>query len=72
MSKPYRPSNGSEGECFQLAFCNQCTKDTEDVMCDILNRSFWYPIGDPEYPTEWIVDDDGLNNPRCTAFQRKG
>ena len=27
MSKPYQPSNGSEGEGFQEAFCNHCERD---------------------------------------------
>jgi hypothetical protein len=71
MSKPYRPSNGSESEIFQWNWCFCCTKDTEASPCDILGRSFWHNIGDLEYPTEWIVDDDGLSNPRCTAFEAK-
>ena len=68
--KPYRPSNGTEGEIFQEHFCYRCTKDSEASPCDILGRSFWNDLGDPDYPTEWIENDDG-SNPRCTAFDPK-
>jgi hypothetical protein len=75
MSKPYRPSNGTEGDYFCSDFCFRCKKypdeDNANKDCDILARSFWYDIDDPKYPTEWIVDDDGLSNPRCTAFEEK-
>ena len=72
MSKSYRPSNGSEGESFMAVFCNRCKKDADyENPCEILGRSFWHQTGDPEYPAEWIMDDDGLSNPRCTAFEEK-
>ncbi len=71
MSNPYRPSNGSEGDYFMADWCARCTKDTVAVPCPILGASFCYQIGDPLYPPEWIVDDDGLSNARCTAFEEK-
>ena len=72
MTQPYRPSNGTEGLDFTARFCDRCTKGPDDEKdCDILARSFWHNIDEPEYPTEWIVDDDGLSSPRCTAFERK-
>ena len=27
MSRPYQPSNGSEGEGFHAAFCDHCARD---------------------------------------------
>jgi len=71
----YRPSNGTEGEIFMERFCYRCTKlsvDDDSKDCDILTRSFWYAIGDPEYPKEWIANDaTGLQDPRCTAFEAR-
>lgn len=69
MSKPYRPSNGTEGMDFMEQFCVRCKKD-EDERCPILGRTMAYQVDEPEYPVEWIRDDDG-RNPRCTAFEAK-
>lgn len=67
----YRPSNGTEGECFQGQWCERCTKDDADneVYCDILTRTAAFGIEDPEYPKEWTYGDDG--QPICTAFDGK-
>ena len=60
MSKPYRPSNGTEGEGFIEAFCVRCWFDRNED-CPILAASF----GDGA--KEWIMDDDGTNQ-RCTQY----
>lgn len=71
--KPYRPSNGSEGDMFRHAFCDRCIHerdyDPESGAggCEILGRSLFHDIGDPEYPGEWTHDDKG--RPTCTAFE---
>lgn len=72
--KPYRPSSGTEGMCFDDEFCSKCKKDHQYRIdldpvggCNILADTFIYYKDDPKYPKEWISDDDG-NNPRCTAF----
>lgn len=75
-SKPYRPSNGSEGMAFEAAFCADChyeDRDRNDPLdmsdgCNILARALAFQIGDPEYPKEWIRDPD----PRCTYFRKLG
>lgn len=36
--------------------------------CPILARTMIYDIKDPEYPTEWVVDDNDIFDTRCTAF----
>lgn len=65
MSKPYRPSNGSEGEWFFNTYCDRCWFDrTED--CPILAATLVYEVDDPEYPKEWV--DDGDRCGRCTQF----
>lgn len=71
--KPYRPSNGTEGEIFQEDFCAKCPRDAkfrEDPEkhegCEILARTMAYNVTDPEYPKEWIYDEKG--EPTCTAF----
>lgn len=38
-------------------------------MCDIIASTMAFSKGDPEYPTEWIQDDNG-NNPRCTKWTK--
>jgi len=68
---PYRPGNGTEGAIFMDRFCCRCKRD-EDFQsgtgdsCEIAALSIAFRIGDPEYPKEWIEDDQG---PRCTAFE---
>jgi hypothetical protein len=66
VSQPYRPSNGTEGDSFMAAFCERCMKFSH---CKILARSMAFRIDDPEYPTQWIRDDEGA---RCTSFQARG
>lgn len=76
MSRPYQPSNGSEGEGFHAAFCDHCARDAAfretnyegdpALGCQILADSFCYSVTDPKYPKEWITDDE--QGPRCTAF----
>ena len=71
MTQPFRPSNGDHGEWFMGQFCFQCKRDDdehEDYPCEILGRVLGLDIDDPDYPTEWIKDEDG-SNPRCTAFE---
>lgn len=65
--KPYRPSNGSEGDCFQAAWCERCLRDKAARAgdyangCDILLRALAFPIPDPAQlvliadPTEIIA-----------------
>ena len=72
MSKPYRPSNGTEGEGFYAAWCAKCqherymrTNPERARGCQILVRTMAYDVDDPKYPPEWIVGPDG---PECTAF----
>ena len=68
-TKPYRPSNGTEGEWFIGWQCEHCVRVGRD--CDIITFTMAYGVDDLEYPTEWVSDLDG-NNPRCTAFQFEG
>lgn len=66
--KPYRPSNGTEGEMFQERFCYRCVKDDieNENFCPILTAALWNSIGDTDYPVEWIYDHAG--HPTCKAF----
>lgn len=71
-SRPYRPSNGTEGEGFMARFCERCVRDRAARQgnpadgCEIIVATMCLQVDDPDYPTEWIVDDMG---PRCTAFK---
>jgi len=79
MSKviPYRPSNGLEGEEFEAQFCRRCVYDRgfdgDDriIGCPILARAIALGIGEPDFPSEWISDENG-DNPRCTHFRMVG
>ena len=69
--RPYRPSNGVEGEIFMETFCSRCERDrayrdgTGD-SCPIIAATMAFDIDDPGYPKEWVLNDD--DNPTCTAF----
>lgn len=66
-NKPYRPSNSTEGELFMSKFCYRCCHDWNE--CEILTNSLCYNIDEPEYPVEWIYDENG--KPTCTKFKKK-
>ena len=62
-TKPYRPSNGTEGELFIIEQCGDCTKRRG---CRIVRETMRYHEDDIRYPKEWVSDIDG-GNARCTA-----
>ncbi len=67
----YRPSNGTDGDCFHAAWCEQCERDakyraTNEDGCDILASMMAYSIDDPDYPEELTYNENG--KPCCTAF----
>lgn len=79
--RPYRPSNGTEGEIFEAAWCDHCRRDAafrrfydsngavggdQPDGCAILCSAHAFDIGDDGYPSEWVYGPDG--QPRCTAF----
>jgi hypothetical protein len=64
--RPYRPSNGTEGEMFMSAWCEKCSGDTAGNPCSILTLALALQIGDMDYPGEWQYSNMGT--PQCTAF----
>ncbi len=77
MTTLYRPSNGTEGEYFMEEFCYRCGRDAAfrlseaaEDSCPIVAATFRLKIDDPDYPREWIREDDG--SCRCTAFTFDG
>ncbi len=68
----YRPSNGTEGDCFFSHWCWKCARDNpeEDERCEIIGMTFAHDVDEPEYPIEWQYGKDG--QPCCTAFVPKG
>lgn len=71
VTKPYRPSNGTEGMDFMAQFCDRCRRDAnydngKGPGCQILAASMAYQFGESGYPPEWIEDEQGS---RCTAFE---
>jgi hypothetical protein len=68
LHKPYRPSNGTEGECFIASWCGTCglSAAPEDLIgCSITGRTMLHDVDDADYPAEWIFAD---GKPRCTAW----
>ena len=66
VGKPWRPSNGFEGEIFTGCVCASCKKcPADEPGCDIALNTLIYDIGDAEYPKEWVYGDDG--RPQCEA-----
>lgn len=71
----YMPHNGTEGEFFHAAWCEECARDRamngtcsrenrepdESDYCEILNRSFRV-----DALPEWVYGADG--QPMCTQF----
>jgi len=75
--KPYRPSNGTEGEIFQATWCAQCEanrafrEDHERADgCPIIANTMALSIDDPDYPAAWHYGPDG--QPKCAAFVEIG
>jgi hypothetical protein len=65
--RPYRPSNGTEGDMFMAEWCGNCASaDYEGDGCVIQLRALMHKIDDPDYPAEWSLTDGGC--PQCTAF----
>ncbi len=63
----YRPTSGTEGECFAEDHCYQCKKHSDP--CPIRLKSMAYEVTAPEYPREWTFDEN--EEPICTAFERQ-
>ena len=77
MSRKYQPSNGTEGMMFTEEFCEQCIherwchfpeEDKDEDKCEIWSNTMIYDVKDPEYPKEWVYDDD--DTPTCTAWKK--
>jgi hypothetical protein len=70
--KPYRPSNGTEGEYFEAQFCDRCKKMRKSpeasTQCGIYLRVSAYDIKDKKYPKQWRYAPDG-SGPECTSFK---
>lgn len=70
MSERYRPSNGTEGDCFMSQWCAECIHhdfdDLEAEPCEILGRVFAFDVDHEHYPDEWTYNDAG--KPICTEF----
>ena len=78
QTRPYRPSNGTEGMIFADRFCDRCKREakyrrTGDGAdgCSIATAVFIYDVKDPNYPKEWVISLGDTTNmtARCTAFR---
>lgn len=72
MDRKYRPSNGDEGMWFTGTYCMNCIhcdpNPNGPKQCEILGKTLWLSVNDPEYPAEWIYDEQG--KPICTAWKK--
>jgi hypothetical protein len=68
--RPYRPSNGTEGEIFMEQWCERCQHDDQEFeeYCPIVADTMAFDIGDKDYPKEWIYKP-GTDIPICTNFK---
>lgn len=62
--RPYRPSNGTEGDYFVRSWCRDC-KHSEG--CKILLGSMRFYQTDPRYPKELVYGEDG--HPQCNGHE---
>ena len=68
-TRPYRPSNGTEGNFFYENWCARCQRESHGRQCNIFTRTLALDIGEKGYPKEWVRDISGWpGDPRCTAF----
>ena len=65
--KPFRPSNGTQGEIFESDFCDRCKRDRG---CGIRMAALMHDETESEYPKEWVYNEHG--QPTCTAFENTG
>ena len=70
--KPYKPSNGTEGEYFMSEHCYQCIHDNPDPdknpKCELLLASMCFDMNEKGYPKEWCYNEEG--RPTCTKFNK--
>ena len=66
VGKKWRPSNGTEGELFQEAYCSHCDRWDEESGCPIAAATFFLDMDHPDYPKEWQIGADG--QPTCKGF----
>ena len=59
--KPYKPSNGTEGDLFIGVMCFGCARDTEEGCSIVLHMMAG------EQRKEWVIGDDG--QPTCTGYR---
>jgi len=66
----YRPSNGTDLDCFVGEWCEQCRhyQGNGAEPCDVLGRVLFHNIGEPEYPREWAYTE--RKERVCTAFEK--
>jgi hypothetical protein len=70
--KLYRPSNGTEGDCFYEGWCSRCRRDAPfregrwSESCQIVANSYAFEVNHPDYPKEWVWKG---GEPVCTAFE---
>ena len=68
MSRPYKPSSGTEGTMFDSEWCAKCQKDYtyrrtgKGPGCGIIVHA----LSEDAPPKEWVEDEGG---PRCLSFQ---
>ena len=71
-TKPYRPSNATEGDIFHGQWCAHCRANAGEDGCDIELRAMANDLDDPDYPAEWVREWQDARNKWgsaiCTAY----
>jgi hypothetical protein len=69
MIRKYRPANGTEGMEFMAKFCDRCQVEVDSGLngCDIRIETMIYETDVSEYPSEFIINDEG--QAECLGFK---
>lgn len=68
----WKPSNHNVGDSFIHDWCGSCVRGqvNDAEPCDILARTMWLEVEDPDYPEEW--QRCPIGGPICTAHVELG
>lgn len=66
MTRVFKPADEREARDFLTSHCNRCVRSLAS-SCEILEAVTVNDATDPDYPSQWVLDDEG--RPTCTAFE---
>jgi len=68
--EPWRPANGTEGDLFEVQYCEQCKHNDDGYGCEeIFGKALFHDEDEPEYPKELVGGESGWGE--CTKFEKE-